>query len=185
MAEFLSQLNSALESGLGRTRSFVVKFIISEQPKAVLACGCGGGDVDRGDIRCPSTINWMAGVIVAVSNMVNWSGVTSVDSLASPSASSEYALFAALSCSNTSPIFLHVDASSKLCPGNFFVNACVIISRSGTLVLSFVTFIQGGVGFKCLAITVISVRFLSVIVFITVLTLTKCAKFQTGMRASR
>ena len=44
----------------------------------MLACGCGGGGVDRGDISCPSTINWMAGVIVAVSNMVNWSGIMSV-----------------------------------------------------------------------------------------------------------
>ena len=95
MAEFLSQLNSALESGLGRMRSFV-KFIISEQPKAVLACGCSGGGVDRGDISCPGTINWMAGVIVAVSNMVNWSGVTSVNSSASPSAALEYTLFTAL-----------------------------------------------------------------------------------------
>ena len=122
MAEFLSQFNSASESGLGRTRSFV-KFIILEQPKAVLACGSGGGGVDRGDIRCPSTINWMAGIVVAVNNNVNWSSVMTVDSSPSPSAASEYALCAALSCENTSPIFAQVDASSKLCFGHFFVNA--------------------------------------------------------------
>ena len=87
----------------------------------MLADGCGGGRVDRGDISCPGTINWMAGVIVAVSNMVNCSGVTSVESSVSPSAASEYALCAALSCANTSPIFLHVDLSGKLCPGNFFI----------------------------------------------------------------
>ena len=183
MAQFLSQLNNALESGLGSTWNFV-KFIISERPKAVLACGCSGSGVDRGDISCPSTINWMAGVIVAVSNMVNWSSIMSVDSSARPSAALEYALFVALSFANTSPIFLHVDVSGKLCPGNFFVNAFVIILRSGTLVLSFVTFVRGGVGFKHWAITVIFVRFLSVIVFITMSTLANHAKFQTGTRAS-
>ena len=81
----------------------------------MLACGFGGGGVDRGDIRCPGTINWMAGIIVAVSNNVSWSGVMSVDSSASPSAASEYALCAALSCENTSPIFTQVDVSGKLC----------------------------------------------------------------------
>ena len=149
----------------------------------MLACGCGGGGVDRGDISCPGTISWMAGVIVAVSNMVNWSGITSVDSSVSPSAASEYALFAALSFANTSPIFLHVDVSGKLCPGNFFVNAFVIISRLGTLVLSLVTYVRGGVSFKRWAITVISIRFLSVIVLIMVSTLANHAKFQT--RTSR
>ena len=151
---------------------------------AVLANGCGGGGVDRGDISCPGMINWMAGVVVAVNNMVNCSSVTSVESSASPSAALEYALCAALSCVNMSPIFLHVDVSGKLCPGNFFVNVFVTVSRLGTLVLSFVTFVWGGVGFKHSAITIISLRFLSVIVFITVSTLAKRAKFQTGMRAS-
>ena len=100
----------------------------------------------------------MAGVIVAVSNMVNCSGVTSVESSASPSAASEYALCAALSCENTSPIFWQMDVSGKLCPGIFFIKAFVTVSRSGTLVFSFDTFVRGGVGFRHSAITVISLR---------------------------
>ena len=119
MGEFFSQSKSASESGLGRTGSFV-KFIILEQPKALLACGSDGGGVERGDIRCPGTINF---IVVAVSNNVNWSGVMSVDNSACLSAASEYALCTAFSCEKTSPIFTQVDASGKLTPGNFFVKA--------------------------------------------------------------
>ena len=52
VAELSSQLVSASESGLGRTRIFV-KFIISKHPTAVLDAGWGGGGVDKGDISCP------------------------------------------------------------------------------------------------------------------------------------
>ena len=79
--EFLSQVASAGELGFGKTLSLVF-LITSDQPSVVVA-GVGEGDrAEIGDTSWPGTTICMAGVVVAINNIVYCSGITKVDKLA-------------------------------------------------------------------------------------------------------
>ena len=89
-----------------------------------------------------------------------------------------------LRCEKTFLIFSHVDESGNFSVGNFCSMAVVIVSRSGIVPFSGITFGWGESGFKRSAMIIISYMFLSVTVSNTVRVLAKQAKFQMGTSAS-
>ena len=127
----------------------------------------------------------MAGVAVVVSSNVYCCGVRRVESSAKPCAASAYAVWAVLKLEKMSPIFSQINDSGKLFPRNFCSIASVIVSRSGILAFGGTTFGLGEVGFRRVAMVIISFMSLSATVSMTVRMLAKQARFQTGTRASR
>ena len=158
--------------------------MISDLPSAVDAGDCGGGRAVNGDSSSPGTMIWIVGITAAVNSMVYCCGVTSVDSSARPSAASAYALCAEWMFLKTSPIFLHVAASGRLCDGCLSFNAVRMVSRPGMLQFSLVTLLVAGVGCSRLAIIWSSRISLSETVFKIISMSAKWARFHTGVRAS-
>ena len=173
----------AVEAGLGRILHFV-KFIISDLPITVVTSGCLGGVAASGDTKVPGTNNCIGGSIAALKIMVYWSGLSNVVRFARPSAAAAYALRAECRLLKTSPIWAHTSLLGRLCFGNLCCNAAVIVSESGTLVVSSRTSAACSFGLSHHVITATSVNSLSDMESSTVSIDANLAKFQIGIRVS-
>ena len=70
VAAFLSHVSSSWESGLGRIIFFVC-LINFNFPAVVVGSAGSGGGVVNGEMSFPGTTTWIAGMVVAHSNIVS------------------------------------------------------------------------------------------------------------------